>query len=196
MTTIGTDAELPLIAIQHSAIKDDTRYLFSFDAVVNSGTPILVSVYIGGEHLVLNHTILNGYNEFEFTTTGTNVNQYVKFNGTNLFDIELTNVTTKEVVLPTESYSTYLDYATMTHKQLSASGDVGEELVTLDFEISDFIPYGTNTIDDNGNGTMTMNCIDDSKGGVFTLGSVTPESCKPFNEADLPSSDPGERLRS
>ena len=84
-----------------------------------------------------------------------------------VWSFNMTNVSVKEITMPTESYNTYLDYATMTHKQLSSSGDVGEELVVN----GDF----TNNIDGwyiNGDSTIVFDSgrllcmINGSAGGL------------------------------
>ncbi len=111
VTTIGTSGDYPRI---YKATTNDisvgTVVEVSFDAVVNSGNCILTSIELGGT-TVVNLQIVTGTNSFKATYTALQDRARMRFNGTNLFDIEVTNTSIKEVTT-NNSYFTHTDPAT------------------------------------------------------------------------------------
>jgi len=96
VTTAGSNNSRPATDCLVSALTDDVYFLASFDAVVNSGTAIITNYHTGSLY-PMDYTIVNGRNEGVITGGGA-ATFWLYFDGTNEFDIEVTNFSIKNVL--------------------------------------------------------------------------------------------------
>ena len=98
--------------------------------IISQDAPIILDRYYDGTNvfpLSKDHTVVNGLNIIEIASTRIGYKQcyfYAKNSGDD-FNIDFTFPSVKEITIPTASYITYLDHATMKHKQISSIGDAG-----------------------------------------------------------------------
>lgn len=89
----------PLLQVPMS-MKQNQRYIIKFDYKVNSGTVIWSGISLGTGANDLSFIVLSGTGttQREFTITGTPaLSLALYFNGTNLFDLQIDNISIKEV---------------------------------------------------------------------------------------------------
>lgn len=98
VTTIGTNSSRPRLTLDITALSSLAKYIkVTFNYKVNSGTVSFVGVYSGSGQYVGN-TSLSGsgtyvvYIPYVFTA-----GQYLSFNGTKLFSIQIDNISVQEI---------------------------------------------------------------------------------------------------
>lgn len=92
VTTVGTDATFPrLYLLTTPSTLPAGNYIIKADVTVNSGTCIFVRTY-AGTTVTDGRTLSTGSYEFNVTANGSVANVLMYFNGTNLFDINFTNI--------------------------------------------------------------------------------------------------------
>ena len=98
VTSAGTNNSRPAINFPTSGRATGEYRKFSLDYKVNSGTCILKSFFRGSSTLNINVT-LSGTGTFSFVykADGTSNNLVVYFNGTNLFNVQLDNISDTEL---------------------------------------------------------------------------------------------------
>lgn len=98
VTTVGTSPITPTIKFDlSSSLIKGNAYKIEFDVVVNSGTPQLYFIYIGGNDVQYKQILSTGHYTF-YLPAYLNINNFqFKFNGIYLFDINIDNFSIKEV---------------------------------------------------------------------------------------------------
>ena len=159
VTVAGTQHQRPSMSVATNGVSAGSTYEITFNATITSGTPVLYAYWNGSTVVIIDQPIVNGLNkvEFTFTTAFTNLTHY--FDGTNLFDISVTGWSQKEIHTD-QSYLTIYDSDTNTLKQISSTGDVGENNV-LNGEftdgLDDWSPYVDCLLEwDNGKAKVTL----------------------------------------
>ena len=98
VTTIGTDASKPQLQFKTTNMPILSKVRIRFTLKVNSGIAHLQTLRAGsdGTELVVNKELTSGYYEYD-TTSGTLQDGYLVFKGTNLYDIEVTSLSGREL---------------------------------------------------------------------------------------------------
>lgn len=135
VTTTGTETARPFVSMSTLTKTIGETYKIYFNATVTLGTARITLLNDGGL-TTLDHTITNGENVIEYTALDSTTVFVLYFDGTALFDISITGLSVKQITLPTASYLIYKDTATGKAKQISSTGDVGDELAQ-DFGFDD-----------------------------------------------------------
>lgn len=107
VTTAGTAIDRPYLAHAFAVSNSNYHYKVSFDVVVNSGTCVLFKFY-NGNSFIVSDTITTGHYEYVLPV-GDDTYQYLAqyFDGTQLFDISVTNFKVEELtgVYPITNYT-------------------------------------------------------------------------------------------
>lgn len=148
VTTAGTNTTRPRV-YGSTDLSAGVGYKLSFNATVNSGTPILTAV--GTQTTLVNHAIVSGLNEISFVPDANTTLVSFYLNGTSLFDINIVSVSVKEVAINTVAIpyfaqatkqwaqTTSFTYATnaageICHKHKSSFGDAAVLNIALSSE--------------------------------------------------------------
>ena len=109
VTIVGTNTTRPRVSTKTtSLLVQNKTYIIELDVIINSGTPKISTIWLStGNPMGVGKELINGINKFELTPGNTvlNTDMLLDFDGTNLFDISVTNYTIKEVTNPS-SYMT------------------------------------------------------------------------------------------
>jgi len=122
------------VGFDHTSTATGKVMVIGFDCFITTDGAIFDSYYDGSDYVSNpkgSFTIVNGYNEIivptrDIATTRTTISKISPAQVS--YDIDITNITVKEITLQTASYFSYFDHATKSIVQLSADGDVGATL--------------------------------------------------------------------
>ncbi len=94
--------------VQHATSTDSLsgKILLSFNALINSGVCLIRFIDIYGTQISTNHTVVLGGNEIILESTNSSYVNKWYFNGTQDFDVEITEWSIKEITTP-NSYAYY-----------------------------------------------------------------------------------------